>query len=176
MSKQLYRICSSYKTPNINIDEEICNSEKLLSCRLHEQQRKAVKYAILSGVLIVTGGPGTGKTTVIKVIADIQERVMHKTLTFIAPTGRAASRMKESTGKNSSTIHKRLNLGVGSDSYKANTVIEENCAFVDEVSMLDIQVASKLFESIISGNQIIMFGDPNQLPSVGPGAVLEGHD
>lgn len=115
-----------------------------------------MKYAILSGVLIVTGGPGTGKTTVIKVIADIQERVMHKTLTFIAPTGRAASRMKESTGKNSSTIHKRLNLGVGSDSYKANTVIEENCAFVDEVSMLDIQVASKLFESIISGNQIIM--------------------
>ena len=174
--KQLYRIWADYKAPDVNIDEEIRTSEKLLSCRLHEQQRKAVKYAILSGVLVVTGGPGTGKTTVIKVIADIQERVLHKSLTFIAPTGRAASRMKESTGRKSYTIHKRLNLGVGADSDDAaheSTTIEENCAFVDEISMLDIHVASKLFESIISGNQVIMFGDPNQLPSVGPGAVLK---
>lgn len=175
IAKELKRINDAYHCPTtLDIDSEINNSEKILNCKLHIQQRKAVEYAIKSGVLVVTGGPGTGKTTVIKVIADIQERIFHRKLAFLAPTGRAASRMKESSGRQSSTIHRFLQLGVDTDFTEKSAVsIQEDCTFCDEVSMLDIFVAKSLFSSIQSGKQLVMFGDVNQLPSVGPGAVLK---
>ena len=155
-----------------DIYAEIAKCEKKLGISLHENQKKAVKTAITSGMCVITGGPGTGKTTVVKVIRQIFENVLGKKMLFLAPTGRAAARMKESSGYDAYTIHKALKINDLTIMEDNGPGIEEDAVVCDEASMLDIYVARKLFSAIRDGHQIILLGDVNQLPSVGTGKVL----
>lgn len=173
-ARELFRILNGFHFDStINIDEEIKTSEKRLRCSLHIIQKEAVKKAIQSGILIITGGPGTGKTTVVKVIRDIFERVLKKSMMFIAPTGRAAARMKESSGYPAFTAHKKLQIFDDNLYDKQAFCVEEDCTVCDETSMVDVHVGRRIFQSIKTGNQLILLGDVEQLPSVGPGAVLK---
>lgn len=173
IAKEFFRITNGYKYhSSIDIEAEIKESEKLLKCKLHSQQREAVKAALQNGLLIITGGPGTGKTTVIKVLRNIYERVLKKDMMFLAPTGRAAARMKESSGYSAFTIHKHLHIYDDNAEEKQGTCIMESCTVCDESSMLDMMVGKRLLQSIKTGSQLVILGDVEQLPSVGPGAML----
>lgn len=153
---------------------EIEKYERKHGVGLHINQKEAVQVAISSGVSVVTGGPGTGKTTVVRCIREIYENVLHKKMLFLAPTGRAAARMKESSGYDAYTIHKKLKINDQTLYEKYTPLIEEDAVVCDEASMLDIYVARKLLSAVQKGHQIIFLGDINQLPSVGTGKVL--HD
>lgn len=173
-AKELYRIVKNFSPcVNIDIDAEISKSEKRLNCSLHINQREAVKQSLLNGVLLITGGPGTGKTTVVKVMRDIMENVLHKSVLFVAPTGRAAARMKESSGYPAFTAHKKFQILDENLCDKQGFCMEEECLVCDETSMVDVYVARRILQGIKSGNQIIFLGDVEQLPSVGPGAFFK---
>jgi len=132
---------------------------------LHQKQKDAIQMAVQSGVCVITGGPGTGKTTIIKcIIRSLQNQNQNTVL--LAPTGRAAKRLGESTGQESSTIHRYLLV----DNESQKPVAD--CLIVDEVSMVDIFLMRNLLKSISQGTKIILVGDKDQLPSVGAGNVL----
>ena len=150
---------------------------------LEEKQREAVFGAVKNGVMIITGGPGTGKTTTINMLihyfADEGMDIM-----LAAPTGRAAKRMTEATGYEAKTIHRLLevNGGKGGESYgnavssgferNENNPLEADVIIVDEMSMVDIYLFHSLLKAVTAGTRLVLVGDVNQLPSVGPGAVL----
>lgn len=148
--------------------------ELRLKLKLAPEQREAVKMALTQGLSVITGGPGTGKSMILRAILDIYRRYNpRKEICLCAPTGRAARRMEQSTGLEASTIHKALGLMAGEDGdYGDSTGLDADIILVDEVSMMDIHLAGKLLESVRSNAQIVMIGDSDQLPSVGPGAVL----
>lgn len=157
-----------------DLDQELSQEEAKLHLRLAPEQREAVKMALSSGISIVTGGPGTGKTLIQKAILDIyQKNNPAKEICCCAPTGRAARRMEQSTGYPSSTVHKALGILAGDDGeYGAPEMLDADLVLVDEVSMLDIYLAGHLFDALKYGCQVVLVGDADQLPSVGPGAVL----
>lgn len=157
-----------------NLDDELDKEEQILQIKFAPEQREAVKTALLNGISIITGGPGTGKTLIQKAILDIYRRKnSQNTVCCCAPTGRAARRMEESTGYASSTIHKALGLIAGDDGeFGVPENIDANLVLIDETSMLDIYLSGKLFSALKSGTQVVFVGDADQLPSVGPGAVL----
>ena len=157
-----------------NLERELNMEEKTLRIKFAPEQREAVKTALINGLSIITGGPGTGKTMIQKAILDIYSRNnTGKIICCCAPTGRAARRMEESTGYSSSTIHKTLCLMAGEDGeYGTPESIDADLVLVDEASMLDIYLAGKLFSALKPQTQIVFVGDADQLPSVGPGAVL----
>lgn len=143
---------------------------------LHENQAKAVKLAIDNGVSIITGGPGTGKTTIIKCIIDIFESNGYK-MVLCAPTGRAAKRMTEATLLESKTIHRLLEYSKFDEGYGGFSRNDENpiigdVIVVDEVSMVDVTLMHYLLKAVSYGTRLILVGDSDQLPSVGPGNVL----
>ena len=138
--------------------------------KLHSHQADAVVMVVNNNFSILTGGPGTGKTTVLKAIAYVLRRLKNETsIVFTAPTGKAARRIKESTGENAVTIHKKLGLGYSSSNPDN---FFEDVLFIDESSMLDVDIASALFQAVKSGRKLVLVGDVDQLPSVGPGAIL----
>lgn len=157
-----------------DIDAEIWEIESKLSITMADEQRKAVKTALTNGVSIITGGPGTGKTLIQRAILDIYHTSNPgKTICCCAPTGRAARRMTQSTGYPATTVHKALNLITKDDgTYTDAEKLDADLIIVDEVSMLDIYLAGQLFDALKSDAQIVLIGDAEQLPSVGPGAVL----
>lgn len=167
-------LANAAKYNYINIDSELDREEELLGITFAPEQREAVKTALSNSLSIITGGPGTGKTMIQKAILDIYKRANpNAEICCCAPTGRAARRMEESTGYASATVHRTLNLLAGDDGYfNEPTDIKANLVLVDEVSMLDIYLAGKLFDAISDKCQLILVGDADQLPSVGPGAVL----
>lgn len=140
------------------------------------EQRKCFELIKRSGVAIVTGGPGTGKSTVINGLINAYSKLNpEKTIKLCAPTGRAAQRMSECTGKEATTIHRLLEYKPFGDeiSYKnADDPLEGDLFVVDEVSMLDIEIANIFLSAVPSGSLVLFVGDINQLPSVGPGDVL----
>lgn len=158
----------------MDLDSRLDFEESLLKLKLAPEQREAVKTALTNNITVITGGPGTGKTLIQRAILDIYRTYNpNSIICCCAPTGRAARRMEQSTGCPASTVHKALGLVADEDgNYGAPEQIDADLILVDEVSMLDIYVAEYLFQSLKMGCQIILIGDADQLPSVGPGAVL----
>lgn len=177
VTKQIVAFCTNqYNDLKINIDMEIDDFERANGIRFAVSQRDAIKGAIENGVEIITGGPGTGKTTIINCILGIFERIGLKVL-MGAPTGRAAKRMSESTGREARTIHRLLEMGVSEEdddvfSKDEDSPLQCDVIIIDEASMIDISLMSNLLKAVSQGTRIIIVGDVDQLPSVGPGNVL----
>ena len=162
---------------NIDIDEEIRSLEEE-NIKLASNQLLAVKEAINTGVLVITGGPGTGKTTTINTIIKVFENNKKKVV-LAAPTGRAAKRMSETSQREAKTIHRLLEMGFATDSddlmflKNEEDPINADVVILDEVSMVDILLMYSMLRAIKSGTRVILVGDSDQLPSVGAGNVLK---
>lgn len=157
-----------------DLDAELDTVESNLGLKLAIEQRNAVKTALTNGLSIITGGPGTGKTMIQRAILDIYRRQNpDKKICCCAPTGRAARRMTQATGFGASTIHRALGLMADEDgAYDEPKELDADLLLVDEVSMLDVYLAGSLLGAVKKGAQVVFIGDADQLPSVGPGAVL----
>lgn len=151
--------------------EAIEQQEKIV---LDEKQADAVILAASRGVSVITGGPGTGKTTIIKVLLEYFDRE-RLSVELAAPTGRAAKRMTEATGYEARTIHRMLEIGGGSQEFARNedNPLESDVVIIDEMSMVDIFLFNSLIKAMVPGQRLILVGDVSQLPSVGPGSVLK---
>ena len=157
-----------------NLDSELRQEEDRLGVQFAPEQREAIKMALSHSLSIITGGPGTGKTMIQKAILDIYSRHdPEEKVCCCAPTGRAARCMEDSTGFPASTIHRALNLMPGEEGGQDSPEpIDAKLVLVDEVSMLDVYLANKLLDAVMLGSRLVLIGDADQLPSVGPGAVL----
>lgn len=158
-------------------EKEIQKMEKVTSVKLSEKQKEAVNAVNENNVCIVTGGPGTGKTTIIKTMIEIYKFHGMKPI-LCAPTGRAAKRMTETTGEEAKTLHRLLEIGKFEEDGKIETdydvaPIDADLIIVDEMSMVDIFLMNYLVRAIYQGTKLVLVGDVDQLPSVGPGNVLK---
>ena len=162
-----------------NIEKELNLVEKRTDIILSEKQKEAIRAINDNNVTIITGGPGTGKTTIIKSIIEIYKQKKYK-IVLCAPTGRAAKRMTETTGEEASTLHRLLEIGkvdeeslFKKDNEYQGAPIDGDIIIVDEVSMVDMFIMSYLLDCIYKGTKLILVGDCDQLLSVGPGSVLK---
>ncbi len=169
----------TFQTAETQIEETLKRLEQSSDIQLDELQKQAVRQAAVSGLVIITGGPGTGKTTVINTIIQYFEQEGLE-LRLAAPTGRAAKRMTEATGYQAQTIHRLLELNGSVEEEggvrferNARNPLEADVVIIDEMSMVDIYLAHALLQAVIPGTHLILVGDRNQLPSVGPGNVLK---
>ena len=163
------------KTDTEKLINKVCKNTDII---LSDEQKKAVDTCLNNMISIVTGGPGTGKTTIIKCIIDILEE-KKKNYVLCAPTGRAAKRITQTTGKEAKTLHRLLEISKVDDSdidmfyeYKVKQV-EDDVVIIDEASMIDLMMMNNLVKGIKPTTQLIIVGDVNQLPSVGPGSILK---
>ncbi len=161
--------------PPIDIPRAIQWAEDRGEIKFTSEQREALRKALAAKVLIITGGPGTGKTTLLRALIEILERKGVR-LTLAAPTGRAAKRMAEATGREAKTIHRLLEFGPKEGRFKRNEThpLEVDLLVVDEASMIDLVLMNHLLKALPPMAALILLGDADQLPSVGPGSLL--HD
>ncbi len=177
---RIKRLQNSSNAKKINNIGTILQKIELQSkIQLSDKQKEAIELVNENNVTIITGGPGTGKTTIIKSIIDIYEQKGYK-LVLCAPTGRAAKKMTETTGKEASTLHRLLEIGKIDENnfYQTSTEyegapIDADLIIVDELSMVDMFIMSYLLKCIYRGTKLILVGDSDQLSSVGPGSVLK---
>ena len=152
--------------------------EKHIDITLSEKQKEAIKAVNDNNVCVITGGPGTGKTTIIKFIIELYKKE-NKKVVLCAPTGRAAKRMSETTGEEATTIHRLLCLGKVEESLGMERVdyaiepIDTDVLIIDEMSMVDVFLMNYILKGLYMGTKLVLVGDVNQLPSVGPGNVLK---
>ncbi len=176
---KLYELCNTpLSAVAVNTENLLRQAEKNAGIQLSEKQKHAIEASLRSGVLVITGGPGTGKTTIINTILAVYTSAGLKTL-LAAPTGRAAKRMQQSAGVPASTIHRLLEYAYeeGQDRMifgrNAENPLEADCIIIDEVSMVDILLFEALLNAVKPGTRLILVGDADQLPPVGAGNVLK---
>ena len=159
--------------PYFNIDSQTEKLETKYKLSLADEQKRAVRLALTSGALVITGGPGTGKTTILQFVITMLEK-LGESFELCAPTGRAAKRMTEAAGCEARTIHRLLEYGYGENGFTRNqdNPIDTDVIIVDEMSMVDVQLLWALLRATRAGTRLIMVGDADQLPSVGAGNVL----
>lgn len=172
----ILRDCNNTKKMK-NFEQEIKKHEKNMDIELSEKQFEAICQINENNVSIITGGPGTGKTTIIKCVIDIYKEKKRKVV-LCAPTGRAAKRMSETTGEEAKTIHRLLEIGKFEEDKLGSvdtdvTPVDADILVVDEMSMVDVFLMNYLVKAVYLGTKVIFVGDPNQLPSVGPGSILK---
>ena len=185
-AKMLYELQEAFgnaerltKVERDRLEKKICKLEEETGMELDELQRKAVMDAVENGIFILSGGPGTGKTTTINMMIRYFEEEGCD-IFLAAPTGRAAKRMTEATGFEAKTIHRLLELNGSASEEDKNASFEKNelnpleadVIIIDEMSMVDIYLFQALLKAVVQGTKLILVGDRNQLPSVGPGQVL----
>ena len=185
-AKMLYELQEAFgnaerltKVERDRVEKKICKLEEETGMELDELQRKAVMDAVENGIFILSGGPGTGKTTTINMMIRYFEEEGCD-IFLAAPTGRAAKRMTEATGFEAKTIHRLLELNGSASEEDKNASFEKNelnpleadVIIIDEMSMVDIYLFQALLKAVVQGTKLILVGDRNQLPSVGPGQVL----
>ena len=177
-----YLVRSSNNTNIKNIDMAIKEVEKYFDCTYNEEQLNAIKQSFLKNILIVTGGPGTGKTTIIKAICELYRYInklsmseLDEKIALLAPTGRASKRISESTNLKACTIHRFLKWNKEGNKFGINEYNKSKVDFViiDEFSMVDVYLFDSLLKGIRYDTKIVLVGDYNQLPSVGPGELLK---
>ncbi len=175
VAKRLKTLC---RTPRllrkINTEKAIEWVQRRLGLELAENQKMALKKALEEKVVIITGGPGTGKTTLVRAILEVYGKITNKIL-LAAPTGRAAKRMSETTGWEASTIHRLLKYNPAEGGFRHNdkNPLDVHLLILDEVSMIDIVLFHHLLKALPPTCQLVLVGDVDQLPSVGPGQVLK---
>ena len=170
----IVRLARMQPKAEISSADDIAEYERINGIVLHDNQKKAVQGCLNHGICVVTGGPGTGKTTIIKCIISILKQRGLK-VALCAPTGRAAKRLTEATGEEAKTIHRMLDLSFGDGgifSFGESSKLDADAVIVDEVSMCDEYVFSALLSALKGGASLVMVGDKDQLPSVGAGNVL----
>ena len=159
-----------------NIESALESVRESLGITLSQKQEQAVRTAFQHGLTIITGSPGTGKTTVLKAIIEVFKNLHPKgKFALMAPTGRASRRMAESTGVDEArTLHSALGLGTGEEVGDGERVrfVDADLVIVDEFSMVDMWLAQQFFKRIGQHTRVVLVGDPNQLPSVGAGNIL----
>ncbi len=175
VAKKLLMLSRNFVKKVYNLDSKIKETENELKIELSQEQRNAVRACFENQVVIITGGPGTGKTTIVKVLIHLFKKESME-VALCAPTGRAAKRMEEATGEESKTLHRLLELGK-TDENKLNidyavNKIKQQVVIVDEMSMVDIVLMNYLVKGLLDNTKLILIGDSDQLSSVGPGSVL----
>lgn len=178
----LYYLSNEKTNDNIDIDKYIEGLENINKIEYNDGQKEAIKKAINNNLLIITGGPGTGKTTIIKAIVEIYKEIhkytydeLNERIALLAPTGRAAKRISESTLLKASTIHRFLKWNKETNEFSVNEYNKDFSEFIiiDEVSMIDVTLFDSLLKGLTKDVKIILVGDYNQLPSVGSGQLLK---
>jgi len=175
IARDLARITSSIAaTPPLHLEDLLGLVQKERGLELSEEQVRAVTLALQEKVAIITGGPGTGKTTIVSCILDLYRRIGAR-VRLMAPTGRAAKRLSETTGAEAATIHRALEFSPQTGGFKRNASepLRADAIVVDEMSMVDTFLMYHLLKAVPSGARLIMVGDVHQLPAVGPGNVLK---
>lgn len=182
ITERIYQMASKKTKENQKLPALIEEMEKINKIKYNEQQKKAITKALEDNLLVITGGPGTGKTTIIKAITELYQHInkisdykVTEKLALLAPTGRASKRMSESTNLPASTIHRFLKWNKELDEFmiNENNKSDVELVIVDEVSMIDINLFNSLMKGLKSNVKMILVGDYNQLPSVGPGNLLK---
>lgn len=176
IAKKLLMMCNDNVKRFNSLEDKINSAEKELNIKLSDEQRKAVRGVFGNKVMIITGGPGTGKTTIIKLIMKLCEKEDMK-ISLCAPTGRAAKRITETTGEEAKTIHRLLELGKLDDENISIDYdvahLDSDIVIADEMSMVDVVLMNLLVKGLSDKTRLVLIGDADQLPSVGPGSVLK---
>lgn len=173
--RRLNQTAEIFKAGEVEIDFEKIESRMGIS--LSTEQMEAISGAVFNGVTVITGGPGTGKTTILRAVTMLLREIGY-IVALAAPTGRAAKRIKESTGYRGYTIHRLLEASIDEKKDEvvfrrnAENPIEADAVIVDEASMIDVELMSRLLEACPDGTRLVLVGDVDQLPPVGPGSVL----
>ncbi len=175
VAQKLALLCVSAQRTNIDVTNEIRQFEALNKISFDTSQKQAIIDSVQKGVNVITGGPGTGKTTIVKCIMSILRQQKLKVM-LLAPTGRAAKRLSESTGEDAKTIHRGLEVDFRGDNgrfvHNDSNPLDVNAVIVDEVSMVDVLLFNALLKALPRDCKLILVGDKDQLPSVGAGNVL----